>query len=225
MQDPGGVEELEHSANGGGEGKNRRRVLVVKNARNSPHQTGGLKVRKLVISTYMTLDGVMEAPENWELWSDEHEQYAWEQLLASDALLMGRKVYEVFAGSWPSRDGEFADRMNGLPKFVVSFTLEEAEWNNTTVISGNVPEEVGKLKQQPGQQILMYGSGDLMHTLRQHGLVDEYRIWLNPLVLGSGKRLFPEGTDQTALRLVDTRVFGTGVTVLSYQPAEGQVGS
>jgi dihydrofolate reductase len=179
-------------------------------------------MRKLVISMYMTLDGVMEAPEKWELWSDEHEQYAWEQLLASDALLMGRKVYEIFAGSWPSRDGEFADRMNALPKFVVSSTLQAADWNNTTVISGDVPAEIAKLKQEPGQQILMYGSGDLMHTLTQHGLVDEYRIWLNPLVLGTGKRLFPKGTDQTALKLVDTHAFGTGVIVLSYQPAEEQ---
>jgi len=170
----------------------------------------------------MTLDGVMEAPEKWERWSDEHERYAWEQLLASDALLMGRKVYEIFARSWPSRDGEFAERMNALPKFVVSSTREAADWNNTTVISGDVPEEVAKLKQQPGQQILMYASGDLMHTLTQHGLVDEYRIWLNPLVLGAGKRLFPEGTDQITLKLVDTHTFGTGVIVLSYQPAAEQ---
>jgi dihydrofolate reductase len=179
-------------------------------------------MRTLVVSTYMTLDGVMEAPETWELWSDEHEQYAWEQLLASDALLMGRKVYEIFAGSWPSRDGEFADRMNALPKFVVSSTLDAADWNNSTIISGNVPEEVAKLKHQPGQQILMYASGELMQTLTQHGLVDEYRIWLNPLVLGGGKRLFPEGTGRTDFKLVNTHLFGTGVVVLSYQLAEEQ---
>jgi dihydrofolate reductase len=177
-------------------------------------------MRKLVISTYMTLDGVMAAPEEWELWSDEHEQYAWEQLLASDALLMGRKVYEGFAGSWPSRDGEFADRMNALPKFVVSSTLEAAGWNNTTIISRDVPEGVAELKRQPGRQILMYGSGALMHTLTRHHLVDEYRIWLNPLVLGAGQRLFPDGTDQITLKLVDTHTFGTGVIVLFYQPAE-----
>jgi dihydrofolate reductase len=183
------------------------------------------QMRKLVISTYMTLDGVMEAPEKWELWSGEHERYAWEQLLASDALLMGRKVYEGFAGSWPSRDGEFAGRMNALPKFVVSSTLEAAGWNNTTIISGDVPEKVAELKQQPGQQILMYGSGDLMHTLTRHLLVDEYRIWLNPLVLGAGRRLFPEGADQITLKLVDTHTFRTGVIVLSYQPAEEQAKS
>ena len=174
-------------------------------------------MRRVVVSTYVTLDGVMEAPEKWELWNEEEmEKYAWEQLLASDALLMGRRVYEGFAAAWPSREGEFADRMNSLPKFVVSTTLEAVEWNNTSVIRDDVPNEVAKLKQQPGRDILMYGSGELMHTLMQHDLIDEYRFWVNPIVLGSGKRLFPDGS-KTEFRLVDNTTFSTGVVILAYQ--------
>jgi dihydrofolate reductase len=177
-------------------------------------------MRRVVVSTYVTLDGVMEAPEKWELWNEEEmEKYAWEQLLASDALLMGRRIYEGFAAAWPFREGEFADRMNSLPKFVVSTTLEAVEWNNTSVIHDDVPNEVAKLKQQPGRDILMYGSGELMHTLMQHDLIDEYRFWVNPIVLGSGKRLFPDGSSKTEFRLVDTTTFSTGVVILAYQLA------
>jgi len=185
-----------------------------------------MNMRKVIVSEYVTLDGVMEEPGTWsfQFWNDEAAKFKFDELFASDALLLGRVTYQGFAKAWPSMTDEqgFADRMNSLPKFVVSSTREAADWNNTTVISGDVPEEVAKLKQQPGQQILMYASGDLMHTLTQHGLVDEYRIWLNPLVLGAGKRLFPEGTDQITLKLVDTHTFGTGVIVLSYQPAAEQ---
>jgi len=109
--------------------------------------------------------------------------------------------------------------MNSLPKFVVSTTLEELEWSNSSLIRGDVPREVSKLKQQSGQDILIYGSGDLMHTLMQHDLIDEYRFWVNPVVLGSGKRLFTDGSSKTALKLVHTTTFSTGVVVLSYQPA------
>lgn len=129
---------------------------------------------------------------------------------------MGRKVYEGFAASWPSRRNEFADRMNGLPKHVVSTTLEEAEWNNSTIIKENVAEEVSRLKEQPGQDILMYGSADLMHTLMEHDLIDEYRIWVHPVVLGSGKRLFRDESETKILRLVDTTTFSSGVVLLSY---------
>jgi len=183
-------------------------------------------VRKVIVSTYVTLDGVMEAPEKWvfQFWNDEHAKYAHDQLFASDALLMGRLVYEEFAASWPSRRNEFADRMNALPKYVVSTTLEEAAWNNTTIIKEDVAEEVSRLKQQPGQDILMYGSADLMHTLMRHSLIDEYRIWVHPVVLGSGKRLFGEGSDSTVLRLVDTTTFGSGIVVLSYQLASEEAG-
>jgi dihydrofolate reductase len=175
-------------------------------------------VRKIIVSTYVSLDGVIEAPEKWSLkfWNDEHAKYAHDQLFASDALLMGRKVYKDFAASWPSRRNEFADRMNGLPKHVVSTTLEEAEWNNSTIIKENVAEEVSRLKEQPGQDILMYGSADLMHTLMEHDLIDEYRIWVHPVVLGSGKRLFRDESETKILRLVDTTTFSSGVVLLSY---------
>ena len=180
-------------------------------------------MRRVIVSTYVTLDGVMEAPEKWSLkfWNDEHAKYAHDQLFASDALLMGRVVYEGFADSWPSRRNEFADRMNSLPKYVVSTTLDEAEWNNSTIIRENVAEEVSELKQQPGQDILMHGSAELMHTLKRHDLIDEYRLWVHPILLGSGKRLFREESAK-ALRLVDTTTFSSGVVILSYQPAQAE---
>ena len=183
-------------------------------------------MRKIIVSTYVSLDGVIEAPEKWSLkfWNDEHTKYAQDQLFASDALLMGRKVYEGFAASWPSRRNEFADRMNSLPKYVVSTTLEEAEWNNSTIIKENVAEEVSRLKEQPGKDILIYGSADLMHTLMEHDLIDEYRIWVHPVVLGSGKRLFKDESETKVLRLVDTTTFSSGVVILSYQPTGEEAG-
>jgi dihydrofolate reductase len=152
---------------------------------------------------------------------EDAANYAHDQLFAWDALLLGRVTYQGFAAALPSMTDEvgFADRMNSMPKFVVSKTLEEVEWNNSRLIKENVAEEVSKLKQQTGQDILMYGSADLMHTLMQHDLIDEYRIWVHPVVLGSGKRLFKDGSDTTTLRLVDTKTTSTGVVVLSYQPA------
>ena len=181
-------------------------------------------MRRVIVSTYVTLDGIIESPEKWSLkfWNDEHAKYAHDQLFASDALLMGRVVYEGFADSWPSRRNEFADRMNALPKYVVSTTLEAAEWNNSTIIKANVAEEVSKLKEQPGQDILMYGSADLMHTLMQHDLIDEYRLWVHPVVVGSGERLFREEGATKALRLVNATTFSSGVVVLSYQPAQAE---
>ncbi len=180
-------------------------------------------MRKLVVSTYVTLDGVMEGPDKWmggihfQLWNDEMTKYAGDLLFASDALLLGRVTYQGFAEAWPSRDGEFADRMNNLPKYVVSTTLAEAAWNNSRLIKGNVADEVAKLKQEPGQNILMYGSAGLMDTLMQHGLIDEYRIWVDPIVVGGGKRLFRDGVDARAMKLVDATTFSTGVVILSYE--------
>jgi dihydrofolate reductase len=183
-----------------------------------------VSVRKVIVSTYVTLDGVMEAPEKWvfRFWNDELAKYAHDQLFASDALVMGRMVYEEFAASWPSRTTEFADRMNSLPKYVVSTTLEEAAWNNSTIIKENVAEQVSRLKEQPGQDILMYGSADLMHTLTDHDLIDEYRLWVHPVILGGGKRLFDGAGEETFLQLVDTTTFSSGVVVLSYQPAQAE---
>jgi dihydrofolate reductase len=171
-----------------------------------------MNVRKIINSTYVTLDGVMN-PMDWsgQFSSEEHGAYAHELLLSSDALLMGRETYEVFASSWGSRtaaddspgsDG-FVDRINGLAKHVASTTLKEPlEWNNSSLLKGDVAEVVANLKRQPGQNILMYGCGPLARTLAQHDLIDEYRFWVYPVVWGSGKRLFIEGLKAT-LKHVD----------------------
>ena len=180
-------------------------------------------MRRVIVSEFVTLDGVMEAPDQWQFpfWHDDMGQYKFDELFVSDALLLGRVTYQAFAAAWPSMTDEagFADRMNSLPKFVVSTTLEAAEWN-ASLIKENVAEEVARLKQQPGQDILVFGSADLVHTLMQQGLVDEYRLMIHPVVVGSGKRLFRDGVDTTALRLVETKTFPSGVVVLTYQPGE-----
>jgi dihydrofolate reductase len=137
-------------------------------------------MRKVALQMYLSLDGVMEAPEKWtfQYWDDEHEKYAYDRLLASDALLLGRSTYETFAASWPQRSGDdFTDRMNSYPKYVISETLEHPEWHNSHVVKGNVVAEVSRLKQQPGKDIMVYGSGQLVNTLLQNGLIDDCRIW------------------------------------------------
>jgi dihydrofolate reductase len=126
---------------------------------------------------------------------------------------------EQYRGPRRAALGEYADMMNGYPKFVVSTTLEEAEWNNSTLIKENLVEEVSRLKRQPGKDVLIFGSGDLVNTLMQHDLIDEYRLMIFPVIVGSGKRLFEDGGDQKVLRLVDYKTFGSGVIVLSYRPA------
>jgi dihydrofolate reductase len=180
-------------------------------------------MRRVVVSEFVSLDGVMEEPSwTFQFSSEEQEKFKLDELVASDTLLLGRVTYEGFAAAWPSMTDEagFADRMNGLPKFVVSTSLEEPlEWNNSSLIKGDVAEEVSNLKQQPGQDILIYGSADLVNTLMRHDLIDEYRIMIFPVVVGSGKRLFRDGSDTTTLRLVETKTFGSGVVVLTYQPA------
>jgi dihydrofolate reductase len=187
-------------------------------------------MRKLIATEYLTLDGVMEAPGSetslgerggWSFLfsSEEHRQFKWDELLASDALLLGRVTYEIFAASWPSRTGEFADRMNSLPKYVVSTTLQKVEWSNSHLIkdAAHVVEEVVKLKQQPGHDILLTGSADLFHILMQHQLIDEYHFLVYPIMLGTGKRLFKEGNSIT-LNLVKSQTLSSGVVVLIYQP-------
>jgi len=178
----------------------------------------------------VTLDGVMQDPGGfgeiaqggWSLpfFNDEAQQYAYDQLLSSDAFLCGRRTYEAFAKTWPQiKEGDYAGRMNSLPKFVASTTLSEPlEWN-ASLIKGDVADAVAALKQQPGQDILMYGSADLMRTLMHHGLIDEYRIWVHPIVLGGGTHLFRDGTDTTTLKLVTARPLSSGVVILTYQPA------
>jgi dihydrofolate reductase len=153
-------------------------------------------------------------------WDDAIAQVQQAELFASDALLLGRVTYQGFAAAWPSMTdaGEFGDRMNGLPKYVASTTLQEPlAWNNSRLITGDVADEVAKLKQQPGQDILIYGSGTLVRRLGQHDLIDEYRLLVYPVVLGSGKQLFRDGS-RMPLRPVETRALNSGVVLLTYQP-------
>lgn len=179
-------------------------------------------MRRVIVTEFLTLDGVMEAPDKWsfQFWNEEAAKFKSDELFASDALLLGRVTYQGFASAWPSMTDEEggADRMNSLPKYVVSTTLEEVEWNNSSLVKGHVAEEVARLKQQPGQNILVEGSAELIQTLMQHDLIDEYRLLVYPVVLGQGKRLFKEGSD-TKLRLVEARAFSSGVVALTYQPA------
>jgi dihydrofolate reductase len=188
---------------------------------------------KVVVSEFVSLDGVMEDPGGaeefehggWVFQFDrgpEGDKFKLDEVMDADALLLGRVTYEGFAEAWPSRTDEagFADKMNNMPKFVVSTTLDEAKWNNSTLIRDNVADEVSRLREQPGGNLLIAGSRQLVHTLIQHDLVDEYRLMVFPIVLGSGKRLFPEGTDTTTLRLLDSKSVGSGVLVLTYERAE-----
>ncbi len=181
-------------------------------------------MRRVVVSEFVSLDGVMEDPSwTFQFSSEEQPKFKFDELSASDALLLGRVTYEGFAAAWPSMTDEegYADMMNGYPKLVVSTTLEEPlEWNSSTLIKENVAEEVSRLKQQPGKDILIFGSADLVNTLMRHDLIDEYRLMVFPVVVGSGKRLFKEAIDTKVLDLVETKKFGSGVVVLTYRPAE-----
>jgi len=150
---------------------------------------------------------------------DEGDKFKLDEAFASEALLLGRVTYEGFAEAWPSRDGEFADKFNNMPKYVVSSTLDEPEWNNSTVLKGDVVEEVRKLKEEQDGDIVVHGSARLVQTLIEHDLVDELRLMVYPVVLGSGKRLFGETSDKKPLRLVESKVVGDGVSILIYRPA------
>ncbi|WP_214107851.1 dihydrofolate reductase family protein [Acrocarpospora catenulata] len=179
-------------------------------------------MRKIIASTYATLDGFIDNPQLWSLnyWNEEAGVFARDQLFASDILLMGRVTYDGFAAAWPGRADadEFAHRINTMEKYVVSSTLEKAEWQNTSIIPRqDLIPEVTRLKEQPGGDILIYGCGRLTDALREHGLLDEYRIWVHPVVVGEGQRLFTEGTKAT-FQLVSTEVLATGVAILSYRP-------
>jgi len=187
-------------------------------------------VSKIVVSQFVTLDGVFEDPGGseshehggWALQIDrgpEGDKFKLDEVMGSDGLLLGRVTYEGFAEAWPSREGEFADKFNTMPKYVVSSTLGEPTWNNSTVIRGDVAGEVAAL--QEGGDILVNGSGRLVKMLMENDLVDEYRLMVFPIVLGSGKRLFAEGVGKTQLRLAETKPVGPdGVVILTYRPAE-----
>lgn len=173
-------------------------------------------MRKLVESTFMTLDGVISNPQEWSppFWDDEHSAYAEKLLAPADAMLLGRATYENFAASWPGRPGEFADKINSMPKHVASRTLSETTWN-ASLIEGDAAAGIAALKEQDGGDLIKYGTGELDKTLVEHQLVDEFHFWLFPVVAGKGSRLF-DGLDLTTLKLVDTSRFQSGIVVLVY---------
>lgn len=189
-------------------------------------------MRKVVASTFVTLDGVFEDPggaEGFEHggWSfkyvgrsEDDQNYQADLLRETDALLLGRVTYEGFAKAWPAmKDGGwYPEKMNSMQKYVVSSTLRKGEWNNSTIIKSDVAEEVAKLKQQPGENILIFGSGELVNSLLRHQLIDELRLLVHPVVLGSGRRLFAEGSP-VGLTVTEARVFGSGVVLVKYEPA------
>lgn len=170
-------------------------------------------MRKLIESTFVTLDGVIDSPQEWgpPYWDDEHGAYAHKLLSAADALLLGRVTYEGFTQAWPGRGGDFADRINDLPKHVASTTLTETTWN-ATLLSGDTADAVAELKQQPGENILKFGTGELDRTLMDHELVDEFHFWVFPVVAGRGQRLL-DGVDTTHLELLEAVSFKSGIVV------------
>jgi dihydrofolate reductase len=187
-------------------------------------------VGRIVVTEYVSLDGVIEAPGGDEDYrhvgwtfefnrGPEGDKFKLDETLPAEGLLLGRVTYEGFAKAWPSMEGEFADKFNGMPKYVVSSTLENPEWNNTTVLKGDTVEEVSKLRQRPGGDIVIHGSAQLVQMLLEHDLVDELRLMVYPVVLGTGKRLFGETGDKKRLRLTDSKTVGDGITTFIYEPA------
>ena len=175
-------------------------------------------MRKVVVTEFLSLDGVMEEPAwTFKYWNDESAKFKGEESSASDALLLGRVTYQGFAAAWPESKDEGADYFNSVRKYVVSTTLDKAEWNNSRLIKDNIVEEITRLKQQDGKDIVVHGSAMLVQTLIQHDLVDCYRLLVYPVVLGKGKRLFKEGTTAT-LKLVEAQSFSSGVAALIYEP-------
>jgi dihydrofolate reductase len=186
---------------------------------------------RIVVTEFISLDGVIEAPgggEDYKYggWSfeisrgEEGDNFKLDETRESEALLLGRRTYEGFADAWPSREGEFADKFNNMPKYVVSSTLKEPEWTNTTVIIGDdLAAEVSRLKQELDGDIVVHGSAQLVQALVEQGLVDELRLMVFPVLLGSGKRLFGETSDKRPLRLADSKIVGDGVAILTYAPA------
>jgi dihydrofolate reductase len=191
----------------------------------------------LTIATFMTLDGVMQAPGGpdedreggfehggWSFpyFSEDMGEAINDAFAKAEAILLGRRTYEIFAASWPNfpdKDDPVASRLNTLPKYVVSTTLEKADWEPTTIVRGDVPAEVAQLKEQYAGEIQVHGSAGLAQTLHAHGLIDEYRLFIEPVVLGTGKRLFEAGAAPTALRLVESTPMGKGAVLATYQPA------
>jgi dihydrofolate reductase len=179
---------------------------------------------RLVATEYLSLDGVFEEPGKWSgpFFNDEAGQFKWKELQASDALLLGRNTYEGFSAAWPTMPGtgEFGEKMNTMPKYVVSSTLEKAEWAGSKLIKGNLMDEIRKLKKKPGRDLLLSGSAQLFNALAQENLIDLYRFMLHPIILGQGKRLFADGVERRVLALTATKAFKGGIVVVEYVPAK-----
>jgi dihydrofolate reductase len=189
-------------------------------------------MRKLIVNTFMSLDGVMQSPGGphedptggfkqggWGVNYFDDEMMARMAESAPYELLLGRGTYEIFAAHWPYDEGPIADQLNGTRKYVASRTLDRVDWDNSTLIDGDVADYVRSLKEEDGPEIQVHGSPGLIQTLLEHDLIDELRLWIFPLVLGDGKRLFGDGTVPGALKLVDSAVSKTGVTINVYEPA------
>jgi dihydrofolate reductase len=186
---------------------------------------------KIVVTEFVSLDGVMEDPGGAEEfkhggWTfeiergDEGDRFKLDETMNAQALLLGRRTYEGFAAAWPEREGEFADKFNNMPKYVVSSTLKDPDWTNTTVIDPNdLAGQVAKLRDEEDGEILVAGSAQLVQGLIENGLVDELRLMVFPVVLGSGKRLFGETSDKRSLKLTSSQFVGDGVAILTYEPA------
>jgi dihydrofolate reductase len=189
-------------------------------------------MRKVILSNEVTLDGFFAGPNgelDWQIVDEESHQYAIDLLSHVDALLFGRVTYQLMADYWPAAatnpstsksDLEIADKMNNLPKIVFSKTLQQVEWNNSRLVKDNIAQEISKMKQQSGKDMVIFGSGTIVPTFMQHGLIDEYRIIVNPVVLGNGKPLFKGINDKQNLKLLKTRLFDSGIVILFYEPAQ-----
>jgi dihydrofolate reductase len=190
-------------------------------------------VGKIVVTEFVSLDGVMEDPGGaegyrhggWTFEFDrgpEGDKFKLDEALGAEALLLGRVTYEGFAAAWPSRDGEFADKFNTMPKYVVSSTLEKADWTNSTVLEGELAAEVAALRQKHEGDVVVNGSARLVQALIEHDLVDELRLMVFPVVLGSGRRLFGETSDKKRFRLTSSKTVGDGVAIQVYEPVRGE---
>jgi dihydrofolate reductase len=175
--------------------------------------------RKVISTFFVSLDGVVEAPQDWHFpyFNDEMAAAIGAAMGSSDAMLVGRVTYQEWAGFWPDADDEMADYMNNTPKYVASRTLDKVEWSNSRLLEGDVPSAVAALKEKPGKDIVMSGSATLARSLLREGLVDELHLMIHPVVVGEGARLFPNG-EKHALELVDSKTFGTGVVYTIYRP-------
>jgi dihydrofolate reductase len=185
-------------------------------------------VGRIIVTEFVSIDGVMEDPggsENFKYggWTfefnrGEGDKFKLDETMETEALLLGRVTYEGFAAAWPSRDGEFADKFNAMPKYVVSSTLRDPSWNNTTVLDGDVVQAVSKLREDTDGDLVVHGSRQLVQTLLENDLVDELRLMVFPVMLGAGARLFGDTSDKKPLELVEARTVGDGITIMIYRP-------